>query len=102
MADETQEITPQERARRQKRNRKRKLARKLWAEMQALPPVVGLGRRQFLAMFGPDADYDKYADTFIEGAKKARRRWEFPLEPLAGASFPSLKRHRKGMALERP
>ena len=86
-----QEITPQERARRQKRNRKRKLARKLWAEMQALPPVVGLGRTQYLAMFGADADYDSYADAFIAAAKKARRRWEFPLKPLAGASFPSLK-----------
>ena len=97
----TQEITPQERARRQKRNRKRKLARKLWAEMQALPPVVGLGRAQYLTMFGEDADYDQYADAFIAAAKKARRRWEFPLEPVAGASFPSLKRHRKGMPIVR-
>ena len=96
----TQEITPQERARRQKRNQKRKLDRQRSAEGRALPPVVGLGRTQYLAMFGADADYDAYADAFIAGAKKARRRWEFPLEPLAGASFPSLKRHRKGMPLE--
>ena len=50
----TQEITPQERARRQKRNRKRKLDRQRSAEMQALPPVVGLGRTQYLALFGAD------------------------------------------------
>ena len=97
----TPEITPQERARRQKRNRKRKEARRKVAEGQALPPVVGMGRTQYLALFGADADYDAYADAFIAGAKKARRRWEFPLEPLGGVSFPSLKRHRKGMPLER-
>ena len=97
----TQEISPEERARRQKRNRRRKLDRQKAAEGRALPPVVGLGRLQYLAMFGADADYDAYADAFIAGAKKARRRWEFPPEPLAGASFPSLKRHRKGMKLVR-
>ena len=91
----TQEISPEERARRQKRNRRRKLDRQKAAEGRALPPVVGLGRSQYLAMFGADADYDAYADAFIAGAKKARRRWEFPLEPLAGASFPSPKRQRK-------
>ena len=96
-----EELTPQERARRQKRNRKRKLARARFAEGQALPPVLGLGRTQYLALFGADADYDAYAEAFIAGAKKARRRWEFPLVPLAGASFPSLKRHRKGMPIER-
>ena len=97
----TQEISPEERARRQKRNRRRKLDRQKAAEGRALPHVIGLGRREFLAMFGADADYDAYADAFIAGAKKARRRWEFPLEPLAGACFPSLKRHRKGMPIER-
>ena len=97
----TQEISPEERARRQKRNRRRKLDRQKAAEGRALPPVVGLGRSQYFAMFGADADYDAYADAFIAGAKKARRRWEFPLEPLAGASLPSLKRHRKGMPIER-
>ena len=34
-------------------------------------------------------------------SRSIRRRWEFPLEPLAGACFPSLKRHRKGMPIER-
>ena len=100
MALPTHEISPEERAKRQKRNRRRKLDRQKAAEGRALPPVVGLGRLQYLAMFGADADYDAYADAFIAGAKKARRRWEFPLEPLAGASFPSLKRHRKGMPIE--
>lgn len=57
--------------------------------------MIGLGRREYLAMFGADADYDAYADAFIAGAKKARRRWEFPVEPLAGASFPSLKKTQK-------
>ena len=94
METPTQEIGPEERARRQKRNRKRKLDRQKAAEGRALPPVVGLGRAQYHAMFGADADYDAYADAFIAGAKKARRRWEFPVEPLAGVSFPSLKRHR--------
>jgi len=97
----TQEISPQERARRQKRNRKRKLDRLRSAEGRVLPPVVGLGRSQYLALFGADANYDQYADAFIAGAKKARRSWEFPLEPVAGASFPSMKKHRKGMPIER-
>ena len=91
----TQEISPEERAKRQKRNRRRKLDRQKAAEGRALPPVVGLGRAQYHATFGADADYDAYADAFIAGAKKARRRWEFPLERLAGTFFPSPKRQRK-------
>ena len=101
MGNSTQEISPQERARRQKRNRKRKLDRQRSAEGRALPPVVGLGRAQYFTMFGEDADYDQYADAFIAAAKKARRRWEFPLEPVAGASLPSPKRHRKDMPIVR-
>ena len=96
-----QPISEAERARRQKKNRARKLARRRWREGQAMPPVIGLSRAQYAAMFGADADYEAYADTFIAGAKKARRRWEFPLEPLGGISYPSLKAHRKGMKLER-
>lgn len=88
--------------RRKKKNAARKLARRRCAEGRALPPVVGLSKEQFVKMFGTGSDYDAYADAFIAASKKARRRWEFPLEPLAGASFPSLKRHRKGMPLERP
>ena len=91
----TQEISPEERARRQKRNRKRKLDRQKVTEGRALPPVVGLSRNEYRLLFGEEACYDAYADAFIAGAKKARRRWEFPLEPLAGASFPSPKRQRK-------
>ena len=91
----TQEISPEERARRQKRNRRRKLDRQKAAEGRALPPVVGLGRSQYLAMFGADADYDAYADAFIAGAKKAGRGGAFPPAPVGGASFPSAKRQRK-------
>ena len=99
---DTSEISEQERARRRKKNAKRKLSRIKAAEFAKLPPVVGLGREEYARLFGEDADYDAYADAFIAGAKAKRRRWEFPLSPLAGASFPSVKRHRKGMAPERP
>lgn len=70
-------ITPKQRMIRQKRNRKRKEARKLWAERQAMPPVQGLRRSEFIKLFGDDQNYDAYADALIEAAKKARRRWEF-------------------------
>lgn len=99
---DTFEINERERARRRKKNAKRKLCRLRAAECAKLPPVMGLGREEYARLFGEDADYDQYADAFIAAAKAKRRRWEFPLVPLAGASFPSVKRHRKGMALERP
>ena len=78
------EISEKERARRRKKNAKRKAARLRLAASQALPPVVGLSKRSFLALVGQDADYDMYAEQFIAGAKAKGRRYDFPLEPLAG------------------
>ena len=95
---DTPVMSDAERARRRKKNAKRKLSRKLCAEGRALPPIMGLSRSQFVALMGTDTEYDAYCDTFIAAAKKARRRWEFPLEAAGGVSFPSFKRHRKGMA----
>ena len=62
-----QEISPEERARRQKRNRKRKLDRQKAAEGRALPPVVGLGRREFLAMLGFEKKQMKLVFETLEG-----------------------------------
>lgn len=95
------ELSEKERARRQKKNRARKLDRLKSAAGRALPPVVGLSKEQYAATFGTNEGYDTYADAFILAAKKARRRYEFPLEPLGGVSFPSPKPHRKGMKLSR-
>ena len=84
-------------AKRQRKNAKRKLARQLCAAGRALPPVVGLSKAQFMAATGGTAaEYDAYASRFIEAAKKARRRYEFPLEPRAGICFPSKIKHHKG------
>jgi len=84
----TQEISPEERAKRQKRNRRRKLDRQKAAEGRALPPVVGLGRAQYHATFGADADYDAYADAFIAGAKKAGGAGSFRLNDWPARSSP--------------
>jgi len=92
------EVTEAQRARRKRRNLQRKAARRKAAEIKALPPVTALSRQAFRMLVGTDADYDLYAAQFIAEAKAKGRRYEFPLEPLAGASFPSFKRHRKGMA----
>ncbi len=92
------ELTDEQRRERRRRlNAKRKESRRRCAALRALPPVVGLSRAEFFRIFGEGADYDAYADAFIAGALAKRRRYEFPLEPLAGVSYPSLKRHRKGM-----
>ena len=87
--------------RRRKKNAARKRSRLKRAQLRALPPAVGLSRDQYARLVGADANYDTYADAFIAGAKRAGRRWEFPLEPVGGASFPSPKPHRKGMPLTR-
>ena len=71
-------------ARRKRRNAKRKLDRQRCAAGRALPPVVGLSEWEFFNLTGGSAaDYDAYCDKFIEGVRKARRRWEFPLEVRA-------------------
>jgi len=101
MSEIVPEISEQERARRKKKNLKRKQARQRIAAGQALPPVVGLSREQFAQYFGPDneaTNYDTYADAFILAAKKARRRYEFPLEVLGGVSFPGRVIRHTGMS----
>ena len=68
---------------RRRKNLKRKQSRQRRAAARALPPVVGLSKRQFVDFTGGSAEeYDAYAEQFIAGAKKAGRRYEFPLEPL--------------------
>lgn len=91
-------LTETAKERRKKKNRARKLSRARIAALYAMPPVVGLSRAQYARLVGPDANYDAYAEAFIAGAKWQHRHYEFPLEPLGGVSFPSVKRHRKGMA----
>lgn len=76
--------TPAQLARRKRKNRARLRSRKIAREFKINPPAIGMGRRDYLALFGADADYDAYCDTFIAAAKKAHRRHEFPLEPLSG------------------
>ena len=98
MSEIVPEISEQERARRKKKNLKRKQARQRIAAGQALPPVVGLSRAAFAKLVGADADYSAYADAFILAAKKACRRYEFPLEVLGGVSFPSRVIRHKGMS----
>ena len=94
---DTPEISEHERERRKKKNAKRKLSRLKCAAARALPPVVGLSKAQYTAIFKCEEGYDTYADTFIAAAKKVGRRWEFPLEPLGGVCIPSRIRHRAGM-----
>ncbi len=80
---------------RRKKNAKRKLARRLCAAGRALPPVVGLSKGEFYRLTqGTPEQYDAYAETFIAAAKKARRRYEFPLEPLGGVQAPALREKR--------
>lgn len=68
---------------RRRKNLKRKQSRQRRAAAYVLPPVVGLSKRQFVDLTGGSAEeYDAYAEQFIAGAKKAGRRYEFPLEPL--------------------
>ena len=66
---------------RRRKNLKRKQSRQRRARAAALPPVVGLGKSEFVALTaGTPEEYDAYAEKFIAGAKKAGRRYEFPLE----------------------
>lgn len=89
------ELTPAQRARRARKNAKRKAARRLCAAGRALPPVVGLSLREFVAATGGTAaEYDAYADRIIAAARQARRRWMFPVEALPGRFF-SLSKSRK-------
>ena len=84
MADPKQR-TPAQTEKRRRKNSKRKQARRLCAQGRALPPVVGLAKSEYIRLTGGTAgEYDAYCAAFIVGAKKSRRRWEFPLEPLAG------------------
>ena len=96
MAEAVKPRTPAQIAKRKRKNAKRKLARQLCAAGRALPPVTGLSRGDFMRLTGSTAEYDAYAEKFIAGAKKARRRWEFPLEPLAGVVVPASPRKRSG------
>lgn len=97
MAEAVKPRTPAQIAKRKRKNAKRKLARQLCAAGRALPPVTGLSRVDFMRLTGGSAEeYDAYAEKFIAGAKKARRRWEFPLEPLAGVVVPASPRKRSG------
>lgn len=73
--------TEAQKARRKRRNARRKLCRLLCAEGRAKPPLVALSRAELCRLTGCTAEeYDQYAERFILNAKKARRRWEFPLE----------------------
>ena len=74
--------TPAQIARQKRKNRARLRSRKTAREFRTNPPALGLGRGEYLALFGVDADYDAYCDAFILAAKAAHRRHEFPLEPL--------------------
>lgn len=70
---------------RRRRNARRKLARRLCAEGRAKPPLVALSRAEMCRLTGcTPEEYDQYAEQFILNAKKARRRWEFPLEVRLG------------------
>ena len=67
---------------RRRKNLKRKQSRQRRAAARALPPVVGLGKSEFNALTaGTPEEYDAYCEKLISGAKKAGRRYEFPLEP---------------------
>lgn len=66
---------------RRRKNLKRKQSRQRRAAARALPPVVGLGKSEFIALTtGTPEEYDAYCEKLISGAKKAGRRYEFPLE----------------------
>lgn len=78
--------TPAQLARRKRKNQARVRYRKIAREFRTNPPALGLGRLEYLAMFGSDADYDAYCDAFILAAKKAHRRHEFPLFSLSEMS----------------
>lgn len=93
---------------RKKKNRKRIEQRKraaARAENALKPPLVALSKEEFDKVVYGASDqrtvesfnaYERYAKTFIAGATKAGRRWEFPIIPASGVSFPSKTRHRKG------
>ena len=84
MTEPAKQYTAAQLARRKRRNAKRKLDRQRRAAGLALPPVVGLSKGDFARLTGGTAEeYEAYCDKFIEGARKARRRWEFPLEVRA-------------------
>lgn len=86
-------LTEAQKAKRRRKNAKRKLARRLCAAGWAMPPVQGLSKEEFIRLTGgTPEEYNAYADAFIAAAKKARRRWEFPLESVAVP----LKRARTG------
>ncbi len=82
--------------RRQKRNQKRIQQRKRAASRAKLPPVVGLSKVEFGALFGSPEGYDDYATELIAGARAMGRRCEFPLAPLSGVAFPSRVRGHRG------
>lgn len=74
--------TEAQKAYRTRKNRKRRIARRLCAEGRAKPPLCALSRSDFARLVGgTPEEYDAYAERFIAAARKARRRWEFPLEP---------------------
>ena len=77
-------LTDEERARRKRHNLQRVKYRTIAKEFRENPPVVGLGRREYLKLFGEGADYDAYCEAFMAAARKAHRRHEFPLEALGG------------------
>jgi len=84
MTEPAKQYTAAQLARRKRRNAKRKLDRHRCAAGRAMPPVVGLSKGDFARLTGGTAEeYEAYCDKFIEGARKARRRWEFPLEARA-------------------
>lgn len=86
MPDSPKPKTPAQLARRKRKNAARSRARAVKKEFRTNPPAIGLGKGDYLRLFGADADYDAYCDAFIAGARKAHRRHEFPLEPLSGVS----------------
>ena len=74
-------MTEAQLARKKRRNARRKLCRLLCAEGRAMSPLVAMGKSELCRLTGcTPEEYDHYAEQFIANAKKARRRWEFPLE----------------------
>ena len=81
-SDITVTIGDSRKAARKRKNFKRKQSRRRRAAARALPPVLGLSKAQFVNLTGGTSEeYDAYAEKFIAGAKRAGRRYEFPLEP---------------------
>ena len=66
---------------RKRKNLKRKQARQRYAAEMAKPPLQAFSKQTFVLMTGcAPEQYDLYAAQFIDAAKKAHRRWEFPYE----------------------